>query len=160
MKKFLKRFLIRIAYRFVKLHALIFRPKSLGVRTMVFNKKGEVLLVKHSYRPEYFFPGGGVEKGEGIVEASTRELWEETGLQVKKWNLFGAYRLFSEHKDDTVILMASADILDEQDLQIDNVEIIEVGWHDIDNLPLGVHPSVVLRIQEYRENSYPVAGNW
>ena len=89
MKKFFKRILIRIAYKLIKLRNFIFRPKSLGVRVMVFNKLGQVLLVKHSYRPEYFFPGGGVKKGEGLLEASTRELWEETSLQVKKWELFG-----------------------------------------------------------------------
>lgn len=127
---------------------------------MVFNKLGQVLLVKHSYRPEYFFPGGGVRKGEGLLEASTRELWEETSLQVKKWELFGIYRFFGENQDDTVVLMMSRAIVDENDLQIDNEEIIEAGWYDIDNLPIGVQAACVLRLQEYKEGHVPNTGLW
>jgi 8-oxo-dGTP pyrophosphatase MutT (NUDIX family) len=156
----LKRFLIRYIYKLIQLRAFIFRPKSLGVRAMVFNKQGQVLLVKHSYRPEYFFPGGGVDKKESFAEACTRELWEETGLQVKKWNLFGTYRFFAEHKIDTIILMVSHDIVDEDDLKVDNVEIIEAGWYGVDDLPVGIHPSYVLRIQEYKEGRNPVVGTW
>lgn len=160
MKKFFKRILIRIAYKLIKLRNFIFRPKSLGVRVMVFNKLGQVLLVKHSYRPEYFFPGGGVKKGEGLLEASTRELWEETSLQVKKWELFGTYRFFGENQDDTVVLMMSRAIVDENDLQIDNEEIIEAGWYDIDNLPIGIQAACVLRLQEYKEGQVPKTGLW
>ena len=160
MKKFFKRIGIRIFYRLIQVKDVFLHPKSLGVRVMVFNRKGEVLLVKHSYRPEYFFPGGGVEKGEGFMESATRELWEETGLQVKKWDLFGAYRFFTENKDDTVILFVSHDVVDENDLKIDNEEIIEAGWYHIDALPVGIHPSYVIRLQEYKEQRNPVAGMW
>jgi 8-oxo-dGTP pyrophosphatase MutT (NUDIX family) len=55
-------------------------------------KDGKILLLRR-VKPdrEYFiFPGGGVEKGEGVEEALTREVKEELSLEIKKWRfLFG-----------------------------------------------------------------------
>lgn len=158
--KALKRLIIKLMYKLIRIRDMATRPKSVGIRTMVFNKKGQVLLVKHSYRPEYFFPGGGVEKGEGFIEAGSRELWEETGLQVNKWDLFGVYKYNSEYKDNTVVLLVSDSIVDEEALKIDNEEIIEAGWYGIDDLPIGIHPPYVLRLQEYKDKSNPITGAW
>ena len=160
MIKAFKRLGIKFIYRLIQFNAKLRKPKSIGIRVMVFNKKGQVLLVKHSYRPEYFFPGGGVEKGEGLIEAGMRELREETGLQVNKLELFGTYRYFAEGKDDTVVLLTSKDIVDENDLQIDNVEIIEAGWYDLNSLPIGTHPTHVMRAYEYKEHRNPIVGMW
>lgn len=48
---------------------------------------GEILLFKTEFDPEiqlparWITPGGGIDAGEGVAEAATRELLEETGLQ-------------------------------------------------------------------------------
>jgi 8-oxo-dGTP pyrophosphatase MutT (NUDIX family) len=39
-----------------------------------------LLLVRSSYRTEWSFPGGGVERGETPEDAARRELAEEIGL--------------------------------------------------------------------------------
>jgi ADP-ribose pyrophosphatase YjhB (NUDIX family) len=57
-------------------------PVSLGVRGLVFDAAGRVLLIKHSYIPDWHFPGGGVEPGETVIEAVTRELAEEGGVRL------------------------------------------------------------------------------
>ncbi|WBV64349.1 NUDIX domain-containing protein [Legionella pneumophila 130b] len=35
---------------------------TLGARAIVTNAEGHVLLVKHTYQPHWYLPGGGVKK--------------------------------------------------------------------------------------------------
>ena len=44
--------------------------------------RGRILLLRHekSEGDVWLLPGGGVQIGESLVRALTRELWEETGL--------------------------------------------------------------------------------
>lgn len=56
------------------------RSMTLGVRVLVKNHKGEILLVRHSYVPGWHLPGGGVDHGEDALAAARREVFEETGI--------------------------------------------------------------------------------
>ena len=57
---------------------LIFRPSGYGICI----RDGAILLVKMKNTGKYFFPGGGVDKGELVTDAVIRECQEETGSTV------------------------------------------------------------------------------
>ena len=57
--------------------AIIFQ----GGRVLVLRKSLAERLAKKSHG--WDFPGGGLEADEPIMDALAREVWEETGLQVK-----------------------------------------------------------------------------
>lgn len=76
----------------VKLRSRL-RGLTLGVRALVFDGAGGILLVRHSYLPAWHFPGGGVEYGETAVEAVRRELAEEGGVALSaEPRLVGLFR--------------------------------------------------------------------
>ncbi|HEU4497468.1 MAG TPA: NUDIX domain-containing protein [Flavobacterium sp.] len=54
-------------------------PVSKAGGGLVYNKKGEALFIFRNGK--WDLPKGGIEKGEGIEEASIREVEEETGVR-------------------------------------------------------------------------------
>jgi len=84
--------IIRFPSRAFLAFARLRRGMTLGVRAAVFDGDGRVLLVRHSYVPGWYMPGGGVERGETMQVSLERELVEEAGVALTgPAELFGIY---------------------------------------------------------------------
>jgi len=52
-----------------------------GVRGIVLDEAGRIVLVRHSYTHGWYLPTGGAKRGEAPEAAIRRELREEIGLE-------------------------------------------------------------------------------
>jgi 8-oxo-dGTP pyrophosphatase MutT (NUDIX family) len=143
-------------YRFAFIYWHLLKPLTLGVRVLLI-KDGKVLLVKHTYRPGWFFPGGGVKRGESHWEAAVREVREETGCRIGNMTLLGTYVYTGEGKFDNVICFVSEDF---NQGPYESSEIAETAWFDLNSLPENMFSGSLKRIEEYKTGSYPVFGHW
>jgi 8-oxo-dGTP pyrophosphatase MutT (NUDIX family) len=126
------RLLIR---RFFHLVFLVTRPMTLGVRAVVFDEHRRVLLVRHSYTPGWYFPGGGVEVGETSLQALARELREEAAIELTappQWH--GLFFNVHASKRDHVGLYIVREYRDLGPRKPDG-EIAEVRYFQLDSLP-------------------------
>src|SRR5438874_1163879 len=57
---------------------------TIGAVGVVFNDRGQMLLVEHVFHPQipWGLPGGWMDRHEGPEDTVRRELHEETGLAV------------------------------------------------------------------------------
>lgn len=76
-------------------------PAAGGV---VFNDAGEVLLIQRGKEPRkgaWSVPGGKLDFGERVEDALTREVMEETGIQIEILGLLDVIDLVGPRNSDT-----------------------------------------------------------
>ncbi len=121
-------------------------------------QNGQVLLVRQTYIPGWFMPGGGVKRDETLDEAVRREAREEVGAEMKALELVGAYTNFQGFKSDHNILFLCTDFT--LNGRSDR-EIAEVRFFPLDELPENVWPGHRLRLEENRAGlEHPQFGEW
>ncbi len=150
------RFLVRfypLARLFLRVYWRFSRPLTAGARVLVIDERNRVLLVRHTYMPGWYLPGGGVEGGETMRAAAERELWEEVGVTPKEaLEFFSLYANFAEFKSDHVSLF----VLRAFEMRAQpNREIAEFGFFALDALPAETSNATRVRIQEVMEGLPP-----
>src|SRR3984957_8815295 len=80
----LRKFVEPLLRRLFHLYWRFARGMTLGVRAVVLDGDNRVFLVKHSYVSGWHLPGGGVEVGETLMTALTRELSEEGNIELSE----------------------------------------------------------------------------
>lgn len=124
--------IFRFAYPVAKAIWFVTRPKATGVKCVV-RKNGRTLMVRHSYGSRRWnFPGGGIKRGESLLQACRREISEETGLAIQNVRHHGSFFWTNEFKRDTIHVFTAET---SGDPAVDGHELIEARWVDIPVLP-------------------------
>ncbi|MFZ1950189.1 MAG: NUDIX domain-containing protein [Pseudolabrys sp.] len=124
------------------------RGATLGVRAMVIDGVGRIFLIKHSYIDGWHLPGGGVETGETLLEALTRELAEEGNIRLGTApQLYSVYLNKRVSQRDHVVLFIVRDFRQDGNPQ-PNHEIVEHGFFPINALPDDASRATRARVAE------------
>ncbi len=149
----------KILRKLFHLYFLLKRPMTLGVRVLVENENGEVLLVRHTYVEGWYLPGGGVETGDTMAQTVAKELREEVGFEILgEPKLLGIYKNTSASKRDHVAIYKAEDWR-EIEVFKPNREIAEIGFFALDNLPETITAGNLKRIREFYHDE-PVSQYW
>ena len=79
------------------------KAPRITVRAVLKNKNNEYAVMYSDEFKLYSLPGGGVEKGESLIDAIKREVWEETGCIINSIEELGYVEENRAHCDYTQI---------------------------------------------------------
>lgn len=117
-----------------------------GVRTLVFDGSGALLLGRQAAFGSWSLPHGCVDLGESALEAAVRETREEVGISILRAELFGIYTdprySVTYPNGDQVQTFTIAFVARQWEgtPRADGCEIAEVGFFPLDRLPRPIYP--------------------
>ncbi|QQP90735.1 NUDIX domain-containing protein [Skermanella sp. TT6] len=130
------------------------RPLTMGVRAIIRDADGAVLMIRHSYVDGWHLPGGGVDRNETVRQAMAREVREEVGVEVVGTaRMLGLYARFRHRSSDHV----SVFVVDEWrgTPEVDGLEIVECRFFALDALPRDTTPATRRRLAELAGGGEP-----
>lgn len=136
----------------------IVRWRTRGVKAMVLDREGRLLMVRHRYGNSalWMLPGGGIARRETPAAAAIREVEEEVGCRIERVQPLGVFESRTEGRRDTVHLFSAVTA----DAAIpDGVEIEAAAFFALDQLPETTSPATRRRIAEMIGQRAPT-GEW
>lgn len=141
MKKILVKYFWYFAGPVRRVYWFIIRPKTRGVKCAIqFGDKILFVHIGYGHRC-WTVPGGGVKRGESFEDAVRREIFEEVGITLGEVKMFTEFVRTKEYKIDTIQCFYSR--VESPDFKIDNLEIVEARWSDIDDIPKPHRPGLM-----------------
>jgi 8-oxo-dGTP pyrophosphatase MutT (NUDIX family) len=135
------------------------RAMTLGVRALVIDEDGRILLVKHSYVRGWHLPGGGVEVGETMIDALIRELAEEANVEpTAPPMLHGIFFNDRVSRRDHVAVFVVRDFR-QTAKPVPNLEITGHGFFRLEDLPNDTTAATRARIIEHVGRA-PLTERW
>ena len=135
------------------------RGLTLGAQGVVIDGENRVLLVRHGYRPGWFFPGGGVEWNETIETALARELEEEVGVSLTEpAQLHGIFGNFTSFPGDHIAVFVVRHWQRKGNYR-KRGEIAETGMFARSELPAETDAGTRTRLAEIFDRS-PISPLW
>lgn len=152
--------LYRFLYPLARVWWTLRAPVRIGVRGIVLDQEGRVLLVRHSYGSEgWGFPGGGPGRRERLADTIVREVREETGVRCQVEKLLGVYDSFAEGKSDHVALFVCRVATSPQPWPA-SPEIVSCAFFSMDDLPPQASLGTRRRLAELQTGDSARWGLW
>jgi len=117
-----------------------------GCRVLVLDEGDRVLLIRHSYGERHWtLPGGGLGRGEDVLEAAAREVREECGCRVTGSFLLGQGQGPRDGLHEVWLVAGwSTDAA-----MADGREIAEAGFFALEALPDPLSPRFAGSLADY-----------
>jgi len=152
------RAMIQLAYELRRWLFGRLRIRTTGVKVMLFNRAGELLLIRNGYgdSSQFLLPGGGVSSRETPAAAAVREVREELGFELTDVDPVWTYKSIAEGKRDTIHLFSA---IADGEPKADDREVIDARFFPLSALPSGVSPATLRRIAELKGDR-PYRNEW
>ena len=112
-----------------------------GVGLLIFNNENKILMQLRTDYNQWGFPGGSMELGESFEEVASRELKEETNLEIDDLRLIkilSGKDTYREYPNGDKLYDITAIFVIKKyhgELKINDDESKKLDWFDINNLP-------------------------
>jgi ADP-ribose pyrophosphatase YjhB (NUDIX family) len=108
---------------------------TVGAICVVERSDGALLLVRHSYRDRWGFPGGLLQRGEEVAAGARREVLEEVDLAVELVGEPAVVVAPEPRRVDVVFRARPSDDADLSGMHPASPEIVAAEWYGPDDLP-------------------------